>query len=108
MSATKPLGYIDFGQLINDSKGIVEGIIFDSGVFRVGKGNYVAEEWNKESYKIKAVGSRGNSTFIIVPKKIPISYQTIAFIGLYIGDGAKASSGRGSGTISLSKFLGRH
>ena len=104
MSITAPLGYVDIAQLVTNSRGLVSFEIFDSGTFRRGQGRYKGSSINEEKLVIQALDHRGKTTHkITIKNPIPLTPATITFLGLYLGDGAKAARPGSRGIISFSQ-----
>lgn len=104
MSLSEPLGYIDISQLVTDSHGIVDFKIFDSGTFRQGRGRYECTHSDTDKLIIHALDHQGNTTHsITIQNPIPLTPSAISFLGLYLGDGAKAARPGSRGIISFSQ-----
>ena len=104
MSVTSPLGYIDIARFLEDCRGLVIFELFDSGTFRRGRGHFTHSRVSGDKVVIRALDHRGREiSEITVGNPILLTPATIAFLGLYLGDGAKAARPGASGIISFSQ-----
>lgn len=104
MSITSPLGYVDLAQLLKDECGRVTFELFDSGTFRRGRGRFSHSLVEKNKLVIRALDQRGRAAGeITIRNPIPLTPATVTFLGLYLGDGAKAARPGTRGIISFSQ-----
>jgi hypothetical protein len=95
---------VDVAQLLDDTEGVVEFELFDSGTTRRGSSTYEYEPDGDTRLRIRNVESRGRSSSnLTIPRQVELTPQRIFFFGLYIGDGVKSVRPGASGTISLSQ-----
>lgn len=87
--AIRPFGYVDNARLMEETAGEIELILIDSALERPLEESYKFEI-EKDRVRVFPVSSPKFSFYI--PSTIPLTPQTLAFIGLYTGDGDKTGN----------------
>lgn len=101
MSVENPFGQMDLLRLLEDSDGLISFKLYDSGTFRTGATKYSFESQESDRLRIWPMGNPGKE--LTLSRFVPLRPHTVVFVGLYIGDGAKASRPGSSGIISFSQ-----
>jgi hypothetical protein len=101
MSVEDAFGQMDLYRLLEDSHGLVSFELYDSGTLRTGECRYAFSL--KENDKLEVWPAASSATKLTLNRYVPLKPHTVAFVGLYIGDGAKASHPGSAGIISFSQ-----
>ena len=101
MSVSDALGHMDIPRLLQDTDGLVSFSLFDSGTCRQGKARYSHEIMPDAKCKVWLSDQPKSS--LVMESRLKLTPRSIAFFGLYLGDGAKAARPGAKGVVSLSQ-----
>ena len=104
MPSPPDFGHIELDALLGATAGVVSGTLIDAGMVRPYSQQY---EFSVRGDALEIVpANRKRAEPILLPKKLPLTFELLAMLGMYSGDGNKTGNiGFAQANMKLMDFV---